>query len=177
MVREILELGNPVLRQIAASLTEWSSPEFRSFVQDLKDTLEAIKGLGLCGPQIGVSQRIFFARYPVSPDVQTGYTLQPTVFANPVLEWASKETAKDSESCLSIPGIRGLVPRPTSIRIKYVDGSTAAVVTKEYNGFIARILQHEYDHLDGIVYLDRMETNRDLITEKEYQKMKATKAV
>ena len=96
--------------------------------------------------------------------------MEPTAIINPEILSFSKEKEKDWEGCLSIPGIRGLVPRHKSIRVKYLtrDGKE---VESEFSDFIARIFQHELDHLNGTVFLDRMESSLEIITEKEYQRL------
>ena len=116
------------------------------------------------------SKRIFIissrpnVRYPNAPE------MEPTAIINPCILSFSEEKEKDWEGCLSIPGIRGLVPRHKSINVKYLtrDGQE---VKREFSHFIARIFQHELDHLNGTVFLDRLQSNKDLVTEKEYQKL------
>jgi peptide deformylase len=125
--------------------------------------------VGIAAPQAAQSDRLFIVasrpnlRYPQAPN------MEPTAMINPRIVDASRETVKDWEGCLSIPGIRGLVPRSRAIEIEYTsrDGK---LQRQELTYFVARIFQHEHDHLDGIVFLDRVESTHELITEDEYQK-------
>ena len=168
MICELTELGNPILRQVALA-ADPKDPALPILIQDLLDTLEVSKGMGIAAPQIGVSKRVFIvsskpnSRYPKAP------LMEPVVMVNPKIVWQSPEIEKDWEGCLSIPGIRGLVPRARRIKISYWDFKSATEKTVEYADFIARICQHENDHLDGVVFLDRAESG-DLVTEKEYAK-------
>ena len=169
MIRELIELGNPILRQVALA-ADLSDPTLPMLIQDLVDTLEVSRGMGIAAPQIGVSKRVFIvsskpnSRYPQAP------LMEPVVMVNPEIVWQSPEIEKDWEGCLSIPGIRGLVPRAKRIKISFWDLDSATEKTVEYADFIARICQHENDHLDGVVFLDRAESG-DLVTEKEYLKL------
>jgi len=101
--------------------------------------------------------------------------MKPTAVINPKIISASKEIAKDWEGCLSVPGIRALVPRHTSILVEYTT-VTGKKVKKQYKDFIARIFQHEYDHLEGKVFLDRIESTKDIITDKEYLRIISKKS-
>ena len=104
------------------------------------------------------------SRYPNVPE------MEPTPVINPEILWKSDEIAKDWEGCLSIPGVRGLVPRHQKIGVRYTtrDGE---LVEREYSDFIARLFQHEFDHLEGIVFFDRLESTKDIVMEKEYRKL------
>jgi len=128
-------------------------------------------GVGIAAPQIHVSRRVFIvasrpsSRYPNVPE------MDPTAVINPEITWASDETHSDWEGCLSVPGIRGLVPRHKVIRIAYTtrDGER---VDQRYSDFIARVFQHEYDHLEGLSFLDRVESTKNIITENEWLKLR-----
>jgi len=128
-------------------------------------------GIGIAAPQIGVALRVMIiasqpnARYPQAP------AIAPIVMLNPVLAWSSDINVKDWEGCLSVPGIRALVPRATHIRVHYTDASTLQETAIEYCDFVARVWLHEFDHLNGILYPDRMESTRDMVTEAEYRKL------
>jgi peptide deformylase len=173
MIREIIELGNPILRRQAESVSNFQTPELSPLIQDLLDTMEAAGGVGIAAPQIGISKRVFIVasrpndRYPNAP------LMAPTAMINPVLEWSSEEKAKDWEGCLSIPGLRALVPRPVHIRVRYTDSTTYKEVVAEYKDFIARVWLHEFDHLEGVVFPDRLESSQDLVTHKEYKRILA----
>lgn len=178
MIREVLQLGNPQLRQIAkpvaihnAGGVSLSATELQSLAQDMLDTMQEEGGIGIAAPQIGVSLRVMVVasqpnvRYPHAP------AMAPIVMLNPELEWSSDITAKDWEGCLSVPGIRARIPRSTHIRVSYTDASTLQETHIEYRDFVARVWLHEFDHLNGIVYPDRMESTRDMVTEAEYRKL------
>lgn len=169
MIRELTELGNPILRAraIDVALDDETLPQL---ILDLKDTLAASQGVGIAAPQIGVSKRVFLvssrpnSRYPNAP------TMEPVAMINPRIISQSTEAEKDWEGCLSIPGIRGFVSRSVQIRIAYWDLDSREERISDYSHFIARICQHENDHLDGIVFLDRIES-ADVVTNKEYFKL------
>lgn len=103
-------------------------------------------------------------RYPYAPE------MEPTLMINPSFESLDDVREKDWEGCLSIPGIRAKVPRYSHIKVTYINASGGAV-TQVLEGFVARVFQHEYDHLDGLVYLDRVESNKDIISETEFLKI------
>jgi peptide deformylase len=167
---EIVQLGNPVLRQQAQSVTDFNSPDTTEIIEQMLDILANSRGVGLAAPQIGYSVCVIViaskptSRYPNAP------LMEPVVMINPAFQCLSESQKKDWEGCLSIPGIRALVPRYQAIKVNYtdVDGKP---VTIDLNGFVARIFQHEYDHLQGLVYLDRVENNRDIISETEFFKV------
>lgn len=169
-ILEITELGNPILRQRASEVKDLSDQKVKTFIDDLIETCKDSNGVGIAAPQVNEAKRIFIissqpnVRYPNAPE------LGPIALINPEITSSSDEKEKGWEGCLSIPGIRGLVPRHKSIKVKYQtrDGE---VVENEFSDFIARIFQHELDHLDGIVFLDRIDSNKDLVTETEYQKL------
>ncbi len=169
-VLEIAELGNPVLRERASEIESIHDAEFQNFIDDLIATAFDAKGVGIAAPQVSEPRRIFIIsshpniRYPHAPEIE------PTAIINPEIISRSDETVKDWEGCLSIPGIRGLVPRHKSVYVKYMlrDGREEE---REFTDFVARIFQHEHDHLNGVLFTDRLESNMDIITEKEYIKL------
>ncbi|MDD2725618.1 MAG: peptide deformylase [Methylovulum sp.] len=168
-IYEIAQLGADILRQIAEPITDVHSPETRDMIIALQTTLATSQGVGLAAPQIGLSKRLIIVasrpttRYPDAP------LMEPTVMINPSYEILSGEQEKDWEGCLSIPSIRALVPRYLRILIRYTN-QHGGPVESEQEGFIARIFQHEIDHLDGKVYLDRVVDTRDIVAESEYFK-------
>jgi peptide deformylase len=170
-IHEIAQLGAQVLRQSAQAVDNFQSVELRHVIKNMQATLANTQGVGLAAPQIGVSKRIIIvasrptARYPLAP------VMEPTVMINPVFQPLSDEQEKDWEGCLSIPGIRALVPRYKEIMIQYTDEQGVKLNGIKLEGFVARIFQHEADHLEGMVYLDRVEANRDIIAESEYMKL------
>jgi len=167
ILRQIAQLGHPVLREPATPVRDFTDPALASLVEDLLVTLAGSGGVGIAAPQVYVPLRVIVvasrpnARYPHAP------RMDPLVLVNPELVWSSQEKEDGWEGCLSIPGIRGLVPRAAGVKVGYrtADGETR---TLELEGFPARIFQHELDHLDGVVFLDRIENNRNLISDQEY---------
>jgi peptide deformylase len=136
------------------------------------ETMRDAEGVGIAAPQVYEGASLFIvaskpnARYPDAP------MMEPEMVVNPEIVERSDEVVKGWEGCLSIPGIRGNVPRHRRIRVRYwtLDGSE---VDREFEGFVARVFQHEDDHLHGLVFLDRLESPRDIITEKEFRKLQA----
>ncbi|WP_305907369.1 peptide deformylase [Methylomarinum sp. Ch1-1] len=169
-IRDIIQLGNPLLREHARSVNDGRSPSVQQIIADMLATLAESNGVGIAAPQIGESLRIMIIasrptpRYPEAPE------MEPVVMINPIYQVIDQTLNKDWEGCLSIPGIRALVPRYLSVRVNYQnsDGQNDEMVLHD---FVARIFQHEYDHLHGLVYLDRVENNRDIIAESEYLKL------
>ena len=166
---DIAQLGNPVLRKITQELINIDE-NIDSLSSDMIHTVNNVSGVGLAAPQVFESKSMFIMasepndRYPNAPQ------MEPTVIINPKITSSSDKTVKDMEGCLSIPGIRGLVPRKEEIEVEYINIS-GAIVKTTYSNFTARIFQHEYDHLKGIVFLDRVESNFELISELEYQRL------
>jgi peptide deformylase len=169
---EIVQLGNPILRDKAEFVENVDAPQIQELVDNLLITVKQANGVGIAAPQVGVSNRIFIVasrpnpRYPHAPE------MEPTAMINPKILARSNETVKGWEGCLCIPGIRGSVPRDRAIEVEYTD-RYGKLHKQELTDFVARIFQHELDHLDGIVFLDRLETTHDIITEQEYQKLVA----
>jgi peptide deformylase len=157
-VREILKMGDPRLLRIAQPVQAFGTPELLALVDDLQDTMVAARGAGLAAPQIGVDlQVVLFGferndRYPDAPPVPR------TVLVNPVITPLSDTEEEGWEGCLSVPGLRGLVPRWSRIRYQGLD-EHGKPIEREAEGFHARVVQHECDHLIGRLYPTRM---RDL---------------
>ncbi|WP_341328527.1 peptide deformylase [Methylotuvimicrobium sp. KM2] len=169
-IRAIEQIGAQVLRRIAMPVERVDDPSVIDVIAAMQATLASTEGVGLAAPQIGESLRIMIVASRSTPRYPKAPTMDPTVMVNPEFNALSNEIAKDWEGCLSIPGIRALVPRFRSISVSYLDDSGARQ-TQILEGFVARVFQHEYDHLDGLVYLDRVETNRDIVSELEFQKL------
>ncbi len=166
----IIELGNFILRQQAKPVKNIKDESIQKLIDELMLTVIQADGVGIAAPQVARSQRLFImasrpnSRYPKAP------YMEATAIINPKIIGHSSETAKDWEGCLSVPGIRGLVPRYQAIEVEYSDRN-GKLQKLELTDFVARIFQHEYDHLEGKVFLDRVESTLDLITEAEYQKL------
>jgi peptide deformylase len=168
-ILEIVQLGHGALRQAAEPVEDIHHPRLQKLIDNLIATAKKANGVGVAAPQVAQSIRLLIVasrptlRYPHAP------TLEPIAMINPVLKSHTSEQEKDWEGCLSVPGIRGLVPRYQGIEIEYSD-RWGNLQHQQFEGFVARIFQHEFDHLQGIVFIDRVESTHELITEQEYQK-------
>jgi peptide deformylase len=169
LLRQIAQLGHPVLRTAVSPVSLPASDATRRLIDDMMATLRDAGGVGIAAPQVYEPVAIFIVASRPNPRYPDAPTMEPEVVINPEIVDRSDEVVKGWEGCLSIPGIRGEVSRHRHIRVRYhtVEG---LVVEREFRDFVARIVQHEDDHLRGIVFLDRLESTQDVITEKEYQK-------
>lgn len=169
---QLLTLGHPMLRQVAQPVKSPAAAASDGYLQQLieqmLDTLQAANGVGIAAPQLGHALRVLVVasrpnlRYPHAP------RMEPMVMINPRLVAASDDLELGWEGCLSVPGWRGRVPRHRTIEVAYSDryGQPQRQV---WEGFVARIFQHEADHLEGKVFLDRVQAKTDLISEEAYQ--------
>ena len=148
-------MGHPVLRERAKPVEKLGTPELRALVEDMKATMAAMNGAGLAAPQIGVSQRIVIFGVEKNPRYPDAEEVPFTVLVNPRLTMLSREVEEDWEGCLSVPGMRGMVPRYTKLRYSGFDPE-GNPIEREAEGFHARVVQHEVDHLDGILYPQRI---------------------
>ncbi len=153
-VREVLRMGHPVLALVAQPVERFGA-ELRALLQDMKDTMAAQNGAGIAAPQIGVSQRVVIFGLTSNPRYADAEEVPFTVLVNPRLEFLSKEVEDGWEGCLSVPGMRGVVPRFTKLRYTGFD-ENGQPIDRVADGFHARVVQHECDHLDGILYPQRM---------------------
>jgi len=150
-IRPVLKMGDPRLLEVAQKVKKFNTPELNALIQDMHDTMESLNGAGLAAPQIGVSLQVVIfgvqknVRYPDAEEVPY------TVLVNPVLTPLAKEMEEDWEGCLSVPGMRGMVPRYTRLRYRGVD-QYGKPIDRRVEGFHARVVQHECDHLQGILY-------------------------
>jgi peptide deformylase len=154
-IREVLRMGHPVLRERARPVEKFGTPELRELLQDMKDTMAHKNGAGLAAPQIGVSQRLVIFGVDHNPRYPDAEAVPFTVLVNPKITMLTREVAEDWEGCLSVPGMRGVVPRYTKLRYSGFD-IEGNPIEREAEGFHARVVQHECDHLDGILYPQRM---------------------
>lgn len=169
VIRRIAQLGHPILRTKAEAARFPLSEETRRLVDDMLATLRDADGVGIAAPQVYQSLQIFIVAPRPNPRYPEAVETPPEVVFNPEIVERSAEMALGWEGCLSIPGLRGEVPRHKRIVARYqnIEGDE---VTREFHDFVARIFQHEDDHLRGIVFLDRMESMTSLATEREYQR-------
>lgn len=166
---DILELGEPLLRKRAAPVTVIDDREFQQTLDDLQTFVIERGGVGIAAPQVGISKRFFILsshsndRYPYAPNVE------PFVVINPEITGHGEMTETDWEGCLSVPGFRGQVLRYQSIDVRYQTREGETVATK-LEGFLARVFQHELDHLDGVLFIDRVAGMHALMSEKSWRR-------
>lgn len=171
-VLKVAKLGNPVLRQVAkqVDLKELADPqgELQNFIDDMIDTMREEDGVGLAAPQVNRSLQIVVLEYENNDRYPGEASIPVTVLVNPVLSDYSEEKALGWESCLSLVDFRGLVPRSTSVTLKAYDRE-GDKIEKRATDFEAVVLQHEIDHLNGKVFLDRMEDLTQLAYQEEFE--------
>ena len=156
-------MGHPVLRRVAEPVTRFDTPELHGLVEDLWETMHASGGIGIAAPQIAVAKRVVvFGLDERDGTTRCGQTAQiaPTVLVNPVIEPLADTMAEGWEACLSVPGMRGIVPRHTRIRYTGFD-AFGNCIEREVDDYHARVVQHECDHLNGVLYPSRI---RDMST-------------
>jgi peptide deformylase len=158
MIREVLRMGDRRLRQAARPVAEFATPELDALLQDLRDTMAARNGAGLAAPQIGVQLQVVVFGVERSPRYPDAPPVPYTELVNPILCPLGTEMEEGWEGCLSVPGLRGIVPRFAHLRYTGFD-PRGQPIGREVSGFHARVVQHECDHLAGILYPMRM---RDL---------------
>lgn len=158
MEKEVLRMGDKRLLLRAQEVVSIAAPELHALLQDMRDTMLALDGVGLAAPQIGVSLRVVIFGVERSPRYPDAEEVPQTVLINPVITPLSDVMEEDWEGCLSVPGLRGLVPRYARLRYQGRD-EHGAQIDRTVSGFHARVVQHECDHLDGILYPMRI---RDL---------------
>ncbi len=151
MIREVLRMGDPRLWQKSLPVTRFGSPELRELLEDMRDTMAHLNGAGLAAPQIGVQLRVVIFGVKSNPRYPDVEEVPDTVLVNPELAPLSEEMEEGWEGCLSVPGMRGWVPRFRRLRYKGFD-ENGKPFRREVEGFHARVVQHEVDHLEGILY-------------------------
>jgi len=158
MIRPILRMGDPRLLERSKSVERFGTPELKELVRDMRETMIAAQGAGLAAPQIGVGQRVVIFGFEHNERYPDAEPVPYTELVNPVLMPLTTEMEEGWEGCLSVPGLRGQVPRFTRLRYTGFDPD-GRPIQREVSGFHARVVQHEVDHLDGILYPMRI---RDL---------------
>ena len=158
MIRAVLRMGDPRLLQVARPVERFDTPELHALVADMFDTMAVLNGAGLAAPQIGVDLRVVIFGVESNPRYPQAEPVPPTVLVNPLIEPLVSDEEEGWEGCLSVPGLRGWVPRIARIRYRGFDAA-GAPIDRVVAGFHARVVQHECDHLDGILYPRRI---RDL---------------
>ena len=168
-IRKVARLGHPILRQIAEPVAPEGigAPEIQQLIDDLIETMIEYDGAGLAAPQVHVSKQVVVFRVEHNPRDPDAPSIPLTVLVNPKITPLTEEVTEDWEGCLSVPDLRGKVPRCTRIRIEAYDrGGNKLVYTA--SDFHARVVQHECDHLAGTVYLDRMRSMESLAFTREF---------
>jgi peptide deformylase len=155
MIRTLLKMGDPRLLRIARPVERLDDPDLPALIADMFETMHATGGVGLAAPQIGVDLRVIIFGFEASARYPDAAPVPATVLINPWLEILDSAIEQDWEGCLSVPGMRGMVPRHT--RIRYGGTlDTGETIEREAEGFHARLFQHEFDHLNGILYPQRI---------------------
>jgi peptide deformylase len=149
-------MGNPLLQQCATEITEFNTSKLDELIQDMLDTMRAENGAGLAAPQIGISRQLIVFGFDANPRYPQANSIPETILINPTIKPLGDLMEEDWEGCLSVPGLRGLVPRYRDIQYTGFDpfGNT---INMKASGFHARVIQHECDHLKGILYPQRMQ--------------------
>jgi peptide deformylase len=165
-VRRILKIGDPALRRVATAIEAFDTPELHELITDLLDTMRHALGAGLAATQIGVPKRVIVFGVESTPRYPEATPIPQTVLLNPEFVVIGDEMVSHWEGCLSVPGMRGYVPRHAKIRYHGFD-PRGARITREAQGFHAGVFQHEYDHLDGWLFPDRILDRRKFGFEEE----------
>ena len=150
-IRTVLKMGDPLLLKVADKVEKFATPELNTLIQDMHDTMEALDGAGLAAPQIGISLQVVIFGVKSNPRYPDAEEIPYTVLLNPVLTPLTQEVEQDWEGCLSVPGLRGMVPRFARLRYRGFD-QYGKPIDRSVGGFHARVVQHECDHLQGILY-------------------------
>ncbi len=151
MIRDVLRMGDPRLWQKSEPVSKFGAPELQELLQDMRDTMAHLNGAGLAAPQIGVPLRVVIFGVKGNPRYPDVEDVPDTVLINPVITALSNEMEEGWEGCLSVPGMRGWVPRYAKLKYSGYDEQGKRFV-REVSGFHARVVQHECDHLDGVLY-------------------------
>lgn len=166
-IREIRYLGDPVLRESAQEVEEVDD-EIRALVEDMFETMYLAEGIGLAAPQVGISKRVIIVDLGEADEDQVG----AVALVNPRVVEASRKTDKAPEGCLSIPGIEDVVERPEKVTVEGLDPH-GKLVTMEVSGLLGRALQHEIDHTNGILFIDRVSPLKRRMLMKKWHKLRA----
>ena len=173
---DIIRLGHPTLRQSASWVSNVRAPTVQTLIDELLEAVRSANGVGLAAPQVNVSLQIMIIASRPNPRYPDALEMEPIALINPQILDRSPEITKGWEGCLSVPQYRALVPRYQSITVEYTD-RTGELVQCIFTDFIARIFQHEYDHFLGLVFLDRLESESDLITIEAFKRRFPEKSI
>lgn len=159
-IKEVLRMGDARLLRVAEEMRDFDTPQLHALLTDMHDTMQALDGAGLAAPQIGANLRVVIFGVQKNPRYPEVEEVPQTVLINPRISMLNKEMEEDWEGCLSVPGLRGRVPRYTHLRYQGQD-EYGTVIDRTVSGFHARVVQHECDHLDGILYPMRIKDLRN----------------
>ena len=159
-IKTVLRMGDPILLQQAQPVEQFNTPELHALIQDMQDTMAHMIGAGIAAPQIGVSQQVVIFGVGSNPRYPDAEQVPYTVLINPVLTPIQAEMEDDWEGCLSVPGMRGIVPRHTRLHYTGFD-QFGNPIDRLVSGFHARVVQHECDHLIGVLYPMRIKNLKD----------------
>jgi peptide deformylase len=169
MIQPICRMGNPVLRAEAREIlfSEIKTDFFARLIRDLLDSMKHYGGIGIAAPQIGVSLKVALIELKEFNRYGEQVNLPLTAFINPKIQYLTQDTQGFWEGCLSVPGLRGLVERPKKVKVNFLNelGEEREIIAE---GFLATVLQHELDHLEGTLYIDRIKDPRLLSFQEEY---------
>ena len=178
MIRPICRMGTPILRKKTAQVTKdiLKTDEFGQLLRDMKESMDHYGGIGIAAPQIGVDLNVAIIELTGINRYGEEINLPLTAFINPEIEFLTQEEQGFWEGCLSVPGLRGYVERPKKIKVKYLDpaGKNQEIVAE---GFLATVLQHELDHLQGILYVDRVRDPKLLSYQEEFEQFIQEKTI
>lgn len=170
MKKVVCRMGNPVLRKIAKEVPKslLKTDSFSQLLEDLSDSMRSHGGIGIAAPQIGVDLKVALIELNGINRYGEEINLPMTVFINPVVTYLTEELQGFWEGCLSVPGLRGFVERPKKVKVNYLNekGEEQEIVAA---GFLATVLQHELDHLEGILYIDRIRDTKVLVYQEEFE--------
>lgn len=168
-IKKVLKIGNPILTQVSQPVSKFNTPELDQLITDMRDTMLSLNGAGIAAPQIGVLQRVVIFGTQQNPRYPDQEPVPETVLINPVIEVLGDQTLGMWEGCLSVPGMRGFVQRPSSIRYRGFN-QLGEPIDRSVDGFHATVVQHECDHLDGILYPMQISDLRLFGQEQELEK-------
>jgi len=155
-VRKVLRMGDPRLREVATTVSDFDTADLHELIVDMQDTMAAYDGAGLAATQIGIMLRVMIFGVDDNPRYPDAEPVPTTVLVNPKFEILCADRENDWEGCLSVPGMRGIVPRYSRIRYRGYD-EFGSLIERDAENFHARVFQHEFDHLNGILYPDKIE--------------------
>jgi peptide deformylase len=166
----IAAADEPILHQPAHPVTDPCDPAIQRLLDDMLATLQAANGVGIAAPQVFAPLRIIIVASRPNPRYPDAPLMRPIAMLNPEILWQSDTTCSGWEGCLSVPNTRAPVNRSSQLRVRYLTREGEAMEA-EYSGFIARIIQHECDHLDGVLFPERVEDASEIVTEALFQQM------